>query len=676
MSETTTELLPPPIVIACPKESPEAMLDKEWLLTNSIGAFASGTAGACNARRYHALLVAAANPPVGRLTLLNCLLDKFVITSHDGGQQIFDLSTFEFDGKFLPDARKWLWEFRNAPAATFVYRCGAAEIVKEIILADAANAVAVRYRLTGYSEGVLHLQPFVSIRDYHQLRAEGGAFACQSHSDGVLIRDAQGPAHAVYAAVEARRQGGAGPQAGKFHFRQQWWKRFRYRNDIARGQDGYEDLFTPGHFEVPLAPGATVQFTAALDEPIKVDFDAAVEAKRQRQGRYVAGLGQRADDTTRRLAAAADTFIVARRRQGGREGATIMAGYHWFIDWGRDALIALPGLLLETRQFDTAAKVLRTFAAAIDQGMIPNCFNEYGSTPLYNSIDASLWFVLACDRYARESGDEATWRNELAPAVEQILAAYHDGTRFYIHADGDGLLCGGDPTTQITWMDAQFDNRPLTPRWGKCVEINALWHAALLAAGRRGLRPGSLDPLSLARQVGAAFGPTFWNEARGCLFDCVGPDWKDDTIRPNQIIAVSLPDCPLPAEQKRSVVEVVRRELLTPYGLRTLAPADVRYRGRIGGSVESRERAYHQGNVWPWLIGPFIEAYLRVRDFSPAAKSQANQWLSAFDDHLRQTCLGSISEIFEGDAPHHSAGTIAQAWSVAEVLRAKRLARG
>jgi predicted glycogen debranching enzyme len=310
----------------------------------------------------------------------------------------------------------------------------------------------------------------------------------------------------------------------------------------------------------------------------------------------------------------------------------------------------------------------------MQQGMIPNRFDDYAQAAHYNSIDASLWFVLAADRYVQASGDEAAWARELAGPVERIVQSYHDGTMFDIRADADGLITGGSDQTQLTWMDVKLAGIPVTPRHGKCVEVNALWHTALRIAERRcadGPRARMFG--DWAKQVANAFGPTFWNEQMGYLYDCVMGQWKDGTLRPNQVIAVALPDCPLPIDQQRAVVKAVQDALLTPVGLRSLSPYDSRYRGRFGISLESRDKAYHQGMVWGWLIGPFIEAHLRVNYFSDTAKVQARQWLGGFEAHLQEAGLGNISEVFDGDNPHAPGGCIAQAWSVAEVLRAKRL---
>ncbi len=683
------DVLPDPIRLDPKGLDLDALLSREWLLTNKIGAYASSTPLCANTRRYHGLLVAATRPPTGRIVALNCLMDQLVVGA-GGAERTVDLSTFEFVGSVSPDSRPFLAEFRCDLAPSFLYRGEGFELLKQIILAETANAVAVRYRLNADQPARLRIWPFLALRDYHGLRQakQPHQMTYLHYHDGIRVEDRLGggsgeaeaanPGAGRCGAVHLSVASGQGRRA-QFHGGPQWWNRFRYRADIARGQEGLEDLYTPGWFSIELTPRLPAQLTASLDDPKEVHFDATVDQKRRRLVRVVGALPGEADEAARRLALASDSFVVARKQPNAQPASTIVAGYPWFADWGRDAMIALPGLLLSVGRGETALAVLRTFAGAMDQGMIPNCFDERGGPPRYNSIDGSLWFVVAADRCAAAIDGESVWRAELAAAVDRILTAYHDGTRFGIRADADGLLAGGDENTQLTWMDVAVAGKPVTPRYGKCVEVNALWHAALRIAQRRsGSGPQAKTYADLADRVAAAFAAAFWNDQAGCLFDhVIDPQHKDASIRPNQIFAVSLaqPEHPLlSAEQQRRVVERVQRELLTPYGLRTLAPSDPRYRGRYGGSWESRDRAYHQGTVWPWLMGPFIEAYLKVNGFSAQARAQARQWLRPLEEHLAQAGLGYISEVFDGDPPYFPGGCIAQAWSIGEILRAKRLA--
>jgi predicted glycogen debranching enzyme len=366
-------------------------------------------------------------------------------------------------------------------------------------------------------------------------------------------------------------------------------------------------------------------------------------------------------DVVRRLARSAADFVVARKTPDGKDGTTILAGYPWFADWGRDTMIAMPGLLLATGRFEQARQVLVVFADYVSQGMIPNRFDDYGGQPHYNTVDASLWFIHAVHEYLRLSGDRQSGEQKLLPACRQIIDGYRQGTRFGIHMDqADGLITQGDASTQLTWMDAKHDGVTFTPRQGKAVEINALWYHALRLMGET----------AMADRAGQSFRKAFWISPFRGLYDVAGGDRQDTALRPNQIFAASLPNSPLDAGQQRAVVEVVRRELLTPYGLRTLAASDPRYCPRFEGPARQRDAAYHNGTVWPWLIGPFLEAYLKANEHSAAARVQARQWLSPLLAHLDEgDCINQVCEVYDGDAPQRPGGCFAQAWSVAEVLR-------
>jgi len=654
--------LPAPVVIRRREHDAADLLGREWLIANRLGSYASSTVVGCNTRRYHGLLVAATAPPVGRVVALSQVVERAAV-----GGATFDLATAEFPGTLHPAGLELLEEFRNDAAATFVYRAGAAEVVKEVVLADSASAVLLRYTFRG-AGGRLTLRPLVALRDFHQLRRAGEPheMTFQRRDGAVVVQDLRS---ALPPLCLTARDGEFGPEPA-------WWYRFLYRVDVARGQDGCEDLYTPGTFVFDVPDGGACQFTASVPDPSAADFADTLQRRRRRLEELAAAAGPDADETTRRLAVAADAFLVRRKVRGAPNAATILAGYHWFADWGRDAFIAMPGLLLATGRFAEARAVFRAFAEQLSEGMVPNRFDDYSAACHYNSIDASLWFILAGERYLRASGDRAFWRSRLLPAARAIVQAYHDGTRFDIRADADGLLTGGSRQTQLTWMDAKLGSEVVTPRHGKAVEVNALWYNAhRILAERCRDSDGEFAELCADRAavIAAAFAKAFWNAAGGCLYDCITPDGPDASVRPNQIFAVSLPHSPLPGDKQRAVVRVVGEKLLTPLGLRTLSPDDGRYRRRYGGSWESRDRAYHQGTVWAWLIGPYVEAYLRVEDYRPFAVARAAEMLSAFAPHLERAGVGFIGEIFDGDAPHEPRGCIAQAWSVGEVLRAKRL---
>lgn len=660
--EPATGVLPPPIVVGCKDAELDTLLEKEWLLTNKIGAYASGTVVGCNTRRYHGLLVAATAPPVGRVVALSTVMEQII-----AGDTTYDPATNEFPETFSPRGAVHLLEFRNDVAPTFVFRIGKMELVKEILLAEAANAVALRYTLHGGS-AKLRLRPFAALRDYHVLRKadEPHQMTFETVDAGVTVQDRLRSDHVLHV-ISREAQFVAEPQ---------WWRRLLYRADAARGQDGLEDLYTPGFFDYDLAEGIPCQITASLNDPLPVGFQTTMTRRRERLGRLIGSIGSQADESTRRLAGASDAFVVLRSIPNAAPSASILAGFHWFADWGRDAFIALPGLMLATKRFDEARQVFRTFANHIANGMVPSRFDNYTAAAHYNSIDTSLWFIVAAERYMAATADAAFWRETLMPAAKTILNAYNAGTLFDIRADADGLLAGGSAKTQLTWMDVKLGEKPVTSRHGKAVEVNALWYCAhrIMACRCKGLDDGAADIYAQRAEIIApAFMRTFWNDELDCLYDCVTDGAASATLRPNQIFAVSLPYSPLSADQQAAVVRTVVEKLLTPRGPRTLAPDDAEYCRHYGGPPESRDRAYHQGTVWPWLIGALVEAVLKTDGPTPPAVKQAGRWLAWLDEHLAEAGLGFVSEIFDGDPPHAPRGCIAQAWSVGELLRAKLL---
>lgn len=652
--------LPEPIVVDCQRTPLEKLMDMEWLITNKLGSYASSNVLGANTRRYHGVLVAANLPPVGREVVLSLLMEQLVI-----GEKLVDLSTFQFTGAVSPTGYKHLVRFINDIAPTWVFQYEDVTVTKQLMLAEQSNVVAVRYKVEAPRPVTLRVWPFLALRDFHGLRRvhEPHQMTYVAGADRVQIEDRQQHASPAWVTF---------PQA-EFIGRPQWWYKFLYPVEISRGQEGVEDLYTPGWFQLTVGDSQWRQLDASLEPTGPMDFDAVAQSRRHRLEGLVAAVGEGQDETTRRLSMATDAFVVTRQMPAG-PSATIVAGYHWFGDWGRDTFISLPGLELVTRQYEKARQILRTFTHAMRDGIIPNRFDDYGGPPHYNTMDASLWYVLAVDRYVQASGDQESWRREFIGAVREILRAYRDGTQFGIHADGDGLITGGSPDSQLTWMDVKFNNQAITPRHGKTVEINAMYLEGLhiLAERCRGIDDGAANWYAgEAERVAKSFVKAFWYEQGGYLYDCVTPEFADASLRPNQVIAVAMPHCPLSLSQQQSVLRVAIDNLLTPVGLRTLAPSDPRYRGTCSGSWESRDRAYHQGTVWPWLMGPMVQAYLKVHNFSDASRRQAARWLQPFDQNLRECGLGQISEIMDGNAPHAPRGCIAQAWSVAEVLRAK-----
>ena len=621
---------------------------QEWLLTNGTGAFANGTVVGMNTRRYHGLLVAATVPPVGRVVAVNQLAETLTLD----GDQAHELSVNTFaNGLIHPQGQQYLTRFAIGDDARWGYVVDGCRVDKQVQLCWGRQAAAVRYTVYAgtAANGVgrpfkLSVRPFAGLRDFHALRHAGTPPAVTAGPRRVTLADGSNTVTIT-------------ADAGTYAAAPDWWYGFVYPVETERGQDDAEDLFTPGEFVIEGRGRGTVTLWVTLD-PGATPGDYDQELAR----RPAVPMPPRPTSANvNRLSRAAADFVVARASPDYSPGTTVMAGYPWFSDWGRDTMISLPGLLLVTRRFAEAKQVLGVFAQYVDGGMIPNRFDDYTGQPEYNTVDASLWFVHAAFEYARLSGDDETLQAVLLPACRKIIDGYRAGTRYHIKMDpADGLIHQGDADTQLTWMDAKTGNVCFTPRQGKPVEIQALWYHALVL----------MREDALAAQVAASVQQQFYLGDDAGLADVVDGGKQDKQIRPNQVFAVSLPNSPLTPVQQRAVVAVVQRELLTPVGLRTLAAGDPGYKGRYTGDPFHRDGAYHNGTVWPWLLGPFLDAYLRVNDRSVVSVTQAKQWLKPLLAHFAdQGCLGQMAEIFDGDEPRRPVGCYAQAWSIAEVLR-------
>jgi predicted glycogen debranching enzyme len=509
------------------------------------------------------------------------------------------------------------------------------------------------------------LTPLCTYRDYHGHTTGGWTPQVEPLADGFALT--------AFAGAQPYRVTCAG---ARYDNDPAWYWRFHHRAEHERGMDDSEDLFRPGRLTLGLAENEAAEVVISADAAPSPAFADVLVRRRTEQ--LTAFLPDGSPDWIRPLALAADQFIVERRQAGAAAGQTVIAGYPWFADWGRDTLIALTGLALVPRRFEVAAQILRTYAAHLSKGMLPNRFPDNGEQPEYNTVDASLWFVHAVQQYALRSGspDLAT---ELYPTLLEIVDWYRRGTRYGIGVDPeDGLLRAGEPCVQLTWMDAKVGDWVVTPRHGKPVEINALWYNALAfmatLAQRLGHGDDAADFAAGAEQVRESFG-RYWNPLHDYLCDVIdGPEGDpgtqgrnfDSRLRPNALFAVSLPHSPLPPEQQKAVVDTCARELLTPRGLRSLAAGEPGYAPRYLGGPQERDSVYHQGTVWAWLIGPFVDAHYRV--YADAAK--ARSFLEPFELHLMEAGMGSISEIFDAEPPFTPRGCFAQAWSVAEVLRA------
>jgi predicted glycogen debranching enzyme len=637
----------------------DSALTREWLETNGLGGYASSTIFGLNTRKYHGMLTVALSPPVARV-LLASHIDETVIIN---GVRL-EISSNEYDAIVFPEGYRYLDEVRLDPYPVFTYVVGGVRLEKSIFMVHGENTTYVTYSIERLPNGprqsqvVLEIRPLLAFRDHHGLAVETGDF------DTGFDATRGNVGFKPYEHMPALN---ISFEDGRFEYDPHWYNSFRYRREYESGYRCNEDLFSPGRFVFSFEDRSSVSlaFSTEPDAVRDVEAKRALEIERRRR---LADRPFAAGDLAQQLLRAADDFIVRR----GREACSIVAGYPWFTDWGRDTMISLPGLTLATGRVEEARKIIDVFLASMKDGLIPNRFSDSSSDAEYNTLDATLWLFEAVRSYYDITGD-GEFVADVLPKLREAISHHLEGTRFGIKADDDGLLRGGTEGVQLTWMDAKIGDKVITARMGKPVEINALWYNALrvtadFCADFGGLAEESKYDL-LAHRVFENFNRDFWNRAKGCLFDYVAEGHKDDAVRPNQVFAVSLTYPVLEHTKWRAVVDVVERELLTPYGLRTLSPLNPDYKGKYGGDLETRDHAYHQGTVWPWLIGPFIRAYLRAYGRSGQTVAYCLNLLQEFTGHLKDAGIGTISEIFDGDPPHRPSGCIAQAWSVAEILR-------
>jgi predicted glycogen debranching enzyme len=637
---------------------------REWLEANGLGGFASGTVSGANTRRYHGLLVAALNPPVDRHVLLSKLEETLLI----GGQR-YELSSNQYRLVVHPQGYRFLKQFRLNPFPRWTYAVDGVELEKSVFMVHGEDTTVVRYRLLHQVPdhfAVLAVRPLIAFRNYHQLTSENESIRRKPELEEPGFLEIR-----PYDSLPAMRlyHNGIG-----FTVIPDWYRRFEYMEEQDRGLDYSEDLFTYGYLSYELShkkPHAYLVATLRELPFLSLDEVDQMEAEERARRRKIVLDSSAGDQFAQQLVSAADSFIVKRA-----DGATtIIAGYPWFTDWGRDAMISLPGLTLVTRRFERARDILSCFLKYCSQGMLPNRFSDTQGEAEYNSVDATLWLFHAVREYLCASEDVTFVREQAFPKLEEIIRYHKQGTRYNIHVDeSDGLLAAGAEGVQLTWMDAKIANAVVTARQGKPVEVNALWHNALRVMEELCLRfkerEKHRDYHRLANRVQESFNEVYWNPNDNCLFDCVNGEFKDRKIRPNQIFAVSLPFPLLPLERARRVVKVVQEKLLTPYGLRSLAPEDPDYRKVYQGNQYERDSAYHQGTVWAWLIGPFVDAYLNAFGQSEITVRYLKSVLEPFRGHLLEAMVGSVSEIFDAEPPYRPRGCGAQAWSVAEVLRA------
>ncbi|MEH2447515.1 MAG: amylo-alpha-1,6-glucosidase [Nostoc sp.] len=645
---------------------------REWLVTNGIGGYASATAAGLLTRRYHGLLVAALKPPLGR-TLLLAKLDETVLYD----TRSYSLHTNRWaDGTVNPHGYQHIERF-SLEGTIPVWRFAVADALleKRVWMQQGANTTYVQYTLRRATQPLkLTLKAMVNYRDYHgDTQSNGWQMSVEQVEQGICVTAYSG-AVPLYLLSDSLK-GDSYASRGSVSVAHNWYYGFDLAVERYRGLRDKEDHLHAATFEVTLNPGEAIAFVVSTEKQPNLNVEATLKLRRAQEQKLTGLWNSNRPLNTKEspswinhLVLAADQFIVNRPVPEDPHGKTIIAGYHWFSDWGRDTMISLPGLTISTGRPEVARSILRTFARYVDQGMLPNRFPDAGEQPEYNTVDATLWYFEAVRAYYSATDDD-NLLGELFPILADIINWHCRGTRYNIHLDAaDGLLYAGVAGVQLTWMDAKVDDWVVTPRIGKPIEVNALWYNALrtMAKFARQLGKPHQEYEAMADRAQYRFS-RFWNDETGYCYDVLdSPDGDDSALRPNQIFAISLPESPLTPAQQRSVVQTCGRVLLTSHGLRSLAPDHPQYQGKYGGNQYQRDGAYHQGTVWGWLLGPFVLAHLRVYK-NP---EQARQFLEPMANHLTAHGLGSLSEIFDGDAPMTPRGCIAQAWTVAEVLRA------
>jgi len=666
------ESLPPAIIVPLERARELQSTSRlEWLEPDGRGGYASSTVSGCNTRRYHGLLVIARRPPTDRVVLLSRIEE--VLVTPEGAH--YHLATNHYPGLIYPQGYRYLEEFRLDPWPVWRYRLNTLVLTRELFMAKEPGVLVLRYRLEG-GAAALELRPLIAGRDFHALVTENDEVSpTATMEEGVVSYKPYPSIPTLFITHEG----------GEWHHDGHWYRETCYRQEAERGLADREDLYSPGFLRAPLEDDEAWTMILATERSAieEVPRWRSDELRRRSKiairGRDLTGGDPFLGELGARLALAADAFVVTRG-----EGESIIAGYPWFADWGRDTMISLPGLCLVTGEKEIAASIIRTFTSEIRDGLIPNRFPDDGG-PIpddhYNSVDASLWLIEAVAALADTVQGEddpvdtthvAEYVAEFWPALLEVVEAYQRGTRFGIRMDeGDALIEHGEPGMQLTWMDARVGDWVVTPRDGKGVEINALWYNALeRIAGLAPILGEDPEPYQeLARRVRDSFGVFHYRQG-GYLYDRITPEGEPDpSLRPNQLLAVSLPHSPVGKGVASSLLRVVERELLVPLGVRTLGVDDPRYRGRFEGGRRERDAAYHSGTAWPWLLGPFISAYLRIHGTSEESRREIQRILEPLRAHLLEYGLGQVTEVVAGDPPHRPGGCFAQAWSVAEILR-------
>ena len=626
-------------------------IQHEWLETNGLGGWSSSSVIGCHTRRYHGMLVAATKPPAERTVLLS-KLDETVIINDER----FELGVNDYGNAIHPAGNQYLRSFSKELFPQWIYEVNGIQLRKTVAMIYGENTVVVIYDvLKAKKPFTLELLPLVAGRFYHSLQHAGSKMHWDVDFENGIFHNKPDGELDIYISIPG----------SSYQHTPRWFNNFNYAVEKYRGQDFTEDLFNHGIFTVELRKGDSLGMILSDRNPAGRDaHDLLAKESLRRQSLLN---GQPGDELLQQLILAADQFIVRR----GEDLKTVIAGYHWFTDWGRDTMISLPGLCLNTGRYADAKKILSAFAKEASQGMLPNRFRDNGSAPEYNTVDGTLWFFIAAYKYLQATNDRRFVLDELLPVLKDMIGWHYKGTRYNIHVDEDGLLYSGEEGVQLTWMDAKVGDWVVTPRRGKAVEIQALWYNALCIyqylLGLSGEKIQAAVIAEKADQAKTSFVKQFWYKEGGYLYDVIDGEEKDASLRPNQLFAISLPFALAEGKQVKSILKIITDKLYTPVGLRSLAADDPRYVGVYGGDAWHRDACYHQGTVWSWLLGPYVDAVMKTEVNGKIPK--AKKVIDSFKYHLNEGCIGSVAEIFDADKPHHARGCIAQAWGVAELLR-------
>ena len=639
----------------------EAGLEREWVTTNGIGGYAGSSIIGANTRNHQGLLIASLRAPVSRYAILSKINEKLNI-----GEKEYSLYTNQHPGGWNEEGQKFLQRFVYEENPKFIYQAEEVFLTKEIAFEWEKNTIAVAYEITNGSKQVkLSLTPLFTYREHNENKERAELrFEYRKSKDTMYLIPEDNKELLIKASIDA---------GNIVNSEEMYVRDLEYQTEIVTGGNCIDNAFTPYTAEIDVAPYETrkISFVCSIEEDYENDAFKITQASRDRINGLIELAGLK-DEFANALVKAADQFIVQRKSTGYK---TVMAGYPWFTDWGRDTMIALQGLTLVTKRYDDAKGILKTFAKYIKNGLVPNMFPDEGVDPIYNTVDAAMWYFYSVDKYLEYTGKEEDYefiKNEIYPKLEEIIDGYKNGTEFSIYMDKDYLIHAGGGFDQVTWMDVRVGEWVVTPRHGKPVEISALWYNALRVMEKLAKRFGkdAKEYGELADKVKKSFNEKFWNEEKGCLYDVVDDTENDAKIRPNQIYAVSLPYTMLDEEKSKSIVNTVMEHLYASYGLRSLSPEDEEYIGEYKGKLHDRDAAYHQGTTWAFPLGGFITAYVKVNGRTEEAKMRARMMIEPLEDHLRDGCVGSIAEIFDGNEPIISRGCYAQAWSVGEILRA------